>query len=49
MLAPARLWTSAIPACSSTEAVIAAVVVLPLVAEMITDPLGRRAASSPIA
>ena len=49
MFAPARLWTSAIPARSRIEATIAAVVVLPLVAEMTTEPRGSRAASSPIA
>ena len=49
MFAPARLWTSVIPARSSTDATIAAVVVLPLVAEITTEPSRSRAASSPIA
>ena len=38
MLAPAWLWTGAIPAASRIAAAIAAVVVLPLVAEISTLP-----------
>ena len=38
MFAPARLWTRVIPARSSIEATIAAVVVLPLVAEITPIP-----------
>ncbi len=49
MFAPARLCTSAMPARSRMPAVIVAVVVLPLVAEMSTLPRGRRAPRSPIA
>ena len=49
MFAPARLWTTGMPARLSTDATIAAVVVLPLVAEITTEPRGRRADSSEIA
>ncbi len=49
MFAPARLWTSRAPVRSSTEATIAAVVVLPLVAESTTLPRRSRAASRPMA
>ena len=49
MFAPARLWTSRTPARSRIAAIIAAVVVLPFVAETTTDPCGSRAESSEIA
>ena len=49
MFAPARLWTSREPVRSRIDATIAAVVVLPLVAEITTLPCSRRPASSPIA
>ena len=43
MFAPARLWTSREPVRSRIEATIAAVVVLPLVAEITTLPCSSRA------
>ena len=49
MFAPARLCTSRVPARSSTVETIAAVVVLPLVAEITTLPRDSRPASRSIA
>ena len=43
MFAPARLCTTGTPARLSTDATMAAVVVLPLVAETTTEPRARRA------
>ena len=49
MFAPARLWTSRVPVRPRIVAIIAAVVVLPLVAETTTLPCGSRAPSRAIA
>ena len=49
MLAPARLWTRRVPVRPRIDATIAAVVVLPLVAETTTLPRGSRAASREMA
>ncbi len=49
MFAPARLCTSRTPSRSRIAAAIAAVVVLPLVAEISTLPRCRREPSTPIA
>ena len=49
MFAPARLWTRRVPVRSRIDATIAALVVLPLVAEMTTLPRSSRDASCPIA
>ena len=49
MFAPARLWTRRVPERSRIAATIAAVVVLPFVAEMTALPCGRRPASRAIA
>ena len=49
MFAPALLCTSLVPQLSSIPAAIAAVVVLPLVAEITALPALRRAESSEIA
>ena len=49
MFAPARLCTTGTPARAITDATMAAVVVLPLVAETTTEPRASRAESSRIA
>ena len=49
MFDPARLWTGSRPAARSAEAIIPAVVVLPLVALTIAEPSTNRAPSRAIA
>lgn len=49
MLAPARLCTGLVPAPSSTAAAIAALLVLPSVAQKSVGPSSRRPAKVPIA
>ena len=49
MFEPARLWTTGRPSRSSAAATIAAVVVLPLVAEISTEPSSRPAPMRPSA